>query len=48
MNPVSHFDKKEAVLIIVDVQDVLMRQIDPVIGKKLSEIFRPFSVSQRK
>ncbi len=35
MNPVSHFDKKEAVLVIVDVQDVLMRQMDPAIGKKI-------------
>jgi len=46
MNPVTPFNKKEAVLVIVDVQDALMKQMDQEIGKKLSEISKSFSLSQ--
>jgi len=35
MNRVSQFDRKEAVLIIVDVQDALMKQMDQAVGKKV-------------
>ena len=35
MNPVSQFDRKEAVLIIVDVQDALMKQMDHEVGKRV-------------
>ncbi len=35
MNPVSQFDRKEALLVIVDVQDVLMRQMDSEVGKRI-------------
>jgi isochorismate hydrolase len=35
MNRVSQFDRKEAVLIIVDVQDALMKQMDQEVGKKV-------------
>lgn len=34
MNPVSQFDKKEALLVIVDVQDALMKQMDQEVGEK--------------
>ena len=35
MNPVSQFDRKEAVLVIVDVQDALMKQMDQEVGKEV-------------
>jgi len=35
MNRVSQFNRKEAVLIIVDVQDALMKQMDQEVGKKV-------------
>ncbi len=35
MNPVSQFDRKEAWLVIVDVQDVLMKQMDHEVGKRV-------------
>ena len=35
MNPVSQFDRKEVLLVIVDVQNALMKQMDQEVGKKV-------------
>jgi nicotinamidase-related amidase len=35
MNPVSQMDREETVLIIIDVQDALMKEMDQEIGKKV-------------
>ena len=35
MKPVSQFDRKEAVLIIVDVQDALMKQMNQEVGRNV-------------
>jgi isochorismate hydrolase len=35
MNPVSQFDRNQAALVIVDVQDALMRRMDQEVGKKV-------------
>jgi isochorismate hydrolase len=35
MDPVSQLDRDEAVLVIVDVQDALMKQMDQEVGKRV-------------
>jgi len=35
MDPVSQLDRAEAVLVIVDVQDALMKQMDQEVGKRV-------------
>ncbi len=35
MNPISQLDRKEAILVIVDVQDALMKQMDREVREKV-------------